>query len=77
MDIPLPPPTIIDRDVRDRNTIDLPSWNAFDGCRYRSGQQQFGKREVEKKKKKGKGGATLDEVIYPDKFVALSNPVTR
>lgn len=30
-----------------------------------------------KKKKKGKGGATLDEVIYPDKFVALSNPVTR
>lgn len=79
MDIPLPPPTIIDRDVRDRNTIDLPSWNAFDGCRYRSGQQQFGKREVEKKKKREKihGGATLDEVIYPDKFVALSNPVTR
>lgn len=37
------PPPIIDRDVRDRNTIDLPSWNAFDGSgQQQQQQQQFG-----------------------------------
>ena len=34
-------------------------------------------RLKKKKREKIHGGATLDEVIYPDKFVALSNPVTR
>lgn len=75
MDIPLPPPTIIDRDVRDRNTIDLPSWNAFDGCRYRSGQQQFGKREVEKKKKK-KGKSTVEQ-LWTRLFIPINSLPSR
>lgn len=36
-----------------------------------------GRLKKKKKREKIHGGATLDEVIYPDKFVALSNPVTR
>lgn len=74
MDIPLPPPTIIDRDVRDRNTIDLPSWNAFDGCRYRSGQQQFGKREVEKKKK---GRKSTVEQLWTRLFIPINSLPSR
>lgn len=72
---PSSPPTIIDRDVRDRNTIDLPSWNAFDGCRYRSGQQQFGKREVEKKKKKGRKSTV--EQLWTRLFIPINSLPSR